>query len=445
MYISDQSPFHFVDQNTLLELLPIAAYGVTAPDGVIVWFNKRAAELWGREPKLGDSDERFCGAYRLFYPDGSYMAHVNTPVAFALNTGKSVHDAEVVIERPDSSRVTVSVHIDTIRDKQGKIVGAVNFFHDITERKKKEVALRHLYEEVNEHSENLHSENNQLTQENEERKQIQERLQKSESQFRELAESLEQKVTERTLELEKRNAEVVMQAEQLRALSTSLLEAQDQERRHIARELHDSAGQILAALTISLDQIGDDARQTAPHLVSRLDEIQRLVHQLLREIRTASYLLHPPLLDEAGLASALSWYVQGVIERSGIQVQLDIDRTPERLPSGIELAIFRLVQECLTNVHRHSSSKTASVRVNREGASVRVEVRDEGRGMPPDRLSEIQSKRSGVGIMGIRERLRELNGEMSIDSSEGGTTVTATIPIPREARLAEREPYQTAV
>ena len=445
MYKSDQSPFHFVDQNTFLDLLPIAVYGVTAPDGAIVWFNKRATELWGREPNLGESKERFCGAHRLFYPDGSYMAHSDTPVAFALNTGKSVHDAEVIIERPDLSRVTVAVHIDPIRDKEGKIVGAVSFFHDITERNKREVELKNLYEEVNAHSENLHSENTQLTQENEERKHMQEKLQKSEGRFRELAESLEQKVTERTLELEKRNAEVVMQAEQLRGLSTSLLEAQDQERRHIARELHDSAGQILAALTISLDQSIDDARQTAPHLVSRLDEIQRLAHQLLREIRTASYLLHPPLLDEAGLPSALSWYVQGVIERSSIQVQLDIDRSLERLPSGIELAIFRLVQECLTNVHRHSTSKTASIRVAREGAVVRVEVHDEGKGMSPDRLSEIQSKRSGVGIMGIRERLRELNGQMSIESSDTGTSVKATIPISQEARSTEIEPFQTAV
>ncbi len=116
----------------------MAAYAVRAPDGVIAWFNSRAAKLWGRVPKLNDTDERFCGAYKLYRPDGSYMAHSDTPVAVALNTGASTHDEEVVIERPDGSRVTVSVHIDPIRDNDGAIVGVVNFFHDISERKQAE-------------------------------------------------------------------------------------------------------------------------------------------------------------------------------------------------------------------------------------------------------------------------------------------------------------------
>lgn len=373
------------------------------------------------------------------------MAHGDTPVALALTTGKSVRGAEVIIERPDSSRVSVSAHIDPIRDTDAKIVGVVCFFHDISERKQKEVELQQLYEQVKARIENLRTLNIHLLRENADRKYVQEKLEKSENGFRQLAESLEQKVTERTLELEQRNAEVVTQSEQLRSLSTNLLQAQDEERRHIARELHDSAGQILAALTINLDQGMDEARQTAPQLVPRLDEIHHLAHQLLREIRTVSYLLHPPLLDEAGLSSALSWYVQGVIERSGIQVDLDMDSSFERLPKGIELAIFRLAQECLTNVHRHSGSKTASIRVARNGSSVRVEVRDQGKGISPDRLLDIQSKHSGVGIMGIRERLRELNGEMSIDSTAAGTTITATIPIPQEIYPSEDQSFQTAV
>jgi two-component system, NarL family, sensor kinase len=321
----------------------------------------------------------------------------------------------------------------------------VSFLHDITERKNKEAELQNVNKGMKTQSESLHALNTQLAEENADHRNAQEALLKSEERFRRLTETLEQKVRERTLELEQRNAEVVTQAEQLRSLSTSLLQAQDEERRHIARELHDSAGQLLAALTISLDQGIDEARHSAPHLISRLDEVQRLAHQLLREVRTASYLLHPPLLDEAGLSSALSWYVQGVIDRSGIQVELEIDRTFERLPSGIELAIFRLVQECLTNVHRHSSSKTAYICVARERAGVRVEVRDQGKGMSPDRLSQIQSKHSGVGIMSIRERVRELNGEMNIESGVTGTTITATIPIPQEDRSTEDQPFQTAV
>src|SRR5258708_30361425 len=122
----------------LVDLLPMAAYGVRAPDGVISWFNSRAAERWGRVPVIGDTEERFCGAHKLYHADGSYMAHCDTPVALALHTGVSVHEQEVVIERPDGSRVTVSVHIDPIRDTDGAIVGVVNFFQDITERKQAE-------------------------------------------------------------------------------------------------------------------------------------------------------------------------------------------------------------------------------------------------------------------------------------------------------------------
>src|ERR1700730_11324656 len=125
-------------QAYLTELFPMAAYAVRAPDGVIAWFNSRAAELWGRVPVVGDTDERFCGAYKLYRADGTHMAHCDTPVALALKTGASVHKQEVVIERPDGSRVIVSVHIDPIRDNDGAIVGVVNFFHDIDERKQAE-------------------------------------------------------------------------------------------------------------------------------------------------------------------------------------------------------------------------------------------------------------------------------------------------------------------
>jgi two-component system CheB/CheR fusion protein len=125
-------------QARLIELFPMAAYAVRAPDGVIAWFNSRAVELWGRVPALGDTDERFCGAYKLYRADGTHMAHCDTPVALALETGASVHEQELVIERPDGSRVTVSVHIDPIRDERGAIVGVVNFFHDISERKQAE-------------------------------------------------------------------------------------------------------------------------------------------------------------------------------------------------------------------------------------------------------------------------------------------------------------------
>ena len=226
---------------------------------------------------------------------------------------------------------------------------------------------------------------------------------------------------------------------------TRLMKTQDEERRRIARELHDSAGQTLAVLGINLAQLVDRAKSLAPELAKEGKEIEAIVQQLSREIRTTSYLLHPPLLDESGLASALSWYVEGLAERSQIAVTLDVAANLGRLPSDMELAIFRVVQECLTNIHRHSGSKTAVIRVSRTGETVRTEVRDQGKGISPERLLEIQSQGSGVGIRGIRERIRHFHGEMKIESSGSGTSVIVIIPIPRQAHSADSEPLQAAV
>ena len=226
---------------------------------------------------------------------------------------------------------------------------------------------------------------------------------------------------------------------------TRLMKTQDEERRRIARELHDSAGQTLAVLGINLAKFVDRAKSLAPELAKEGKEIEAIVQQLSREIRTTSYLLHPPLLDESGLASALSWYVEGLAERSQIAVTLDVASNLGRLPGDMELAIFRVVQECLTNIHRHSGSKTAVIRVSRTGETVRTEVRDQGKGISPERLLEIQSQGSGVGIRGIRERIRHFHGEMKIESSGSGTSVIVIIPMPREARSADSEPLQAAV
>jgi two-component system, NarL family, sensor kinase len=224
-----------------------------------------------------------------------------------------------------------------------------------------------------------------------------------------------------------------------------LMKIQDEERRKIARELHDSAGQTLTALDLSLAQLLDRARVVAPELAKQGKEIEVMVQQLFREIRTTSYLLHPPLLDEAGLSSALNWYVQGVGERSGIRISLSISDDVGRLPAEMELAIFRMVQECLTNIHRHAESKTALIRLIRQGESLWIEVRDEGKGIPGQRLAEIQSRGSGVGIGGIRERLRQFHGEMKIESNSSGTTVIASIPLPKDASSQGQERFRAAV
>ena len=201
---------------------------------------------------------------------------------------------------------------------------------------------------------------------------------------------------------------------------------------------------------MSLAQLVQKAESIAPELAKEGKEIEEVVQQLHREIRTTSYLLHPPLLDEAGLNSALSGYVQGVAERSGMAIQLNLSEDFGRLPSDMELAIFRVVQECLTNIHRHAESKTACIRVGRDKASVYIEVRDEGKGVSPQRFAEIQSRGSGVGISGIRERLRQFHGEIKIESTDTGTSVLVSIPFPASTYIASQEaaeepPFKTAV
>jgi signal transduction histidine kinase len=206
---------------------------------------------------------------------------------------------------------------------------------------------------------------------------------------------------------------------------------QDEERRRIARDLHDSAGQLLAVIGMQLSTLALDLRQAAPQLNEQVEETERLVEQLQKEIRTTSYLLHPPLLDEAGLYSALSWYVEGLNKRSGVQTGLEITPDFGRLPRDIELVVFRLVQESLTNVHRHSGSKTAMIRIARDEGTITVTVQDQGKGIPPEKLLQIQSEGSGVGIRGMRERLRQFNGELRIESGKRGTRVWVTMTIPQ--------------
>ena len=217
----------------------------------------------------------------------------------------------------------------------------------------------------------------------------------------------------------------------LRALSARLLQLQDEERRRIARELHDSAGQLLVALDLNLASVGNDSEKLRPESIRSIAECKQLVQELSRELRTISHLLHPPLLDEAGLPSAVRWYVDGYAKRSRIPVKLDLASDLGRLPRDVETTVFRIVQECLTNVHRHSESPTAEIRILRCKDQVTVEVRDQGRGMSAGtRRNSGKPVTPGVGIQGMRERVRQLGGQLEIESVNGhGTLVRATLPV----------------
>ena len=286
-----------------------------------------------------------------------------------------------------------------------------------------------------------------ITQDITARKQAEDALRASESRFRDLAQNLDREVQARTAELRARNEQMLHAAEGLKELSGRLLQIQDEERRRVARDLHDSAGQMVTALDLELGSLAEDIRKSAPHLSKKLESSQNLLQQLHREIRTTSYLLHPPLLDEAGLNSALNWYVQGLSQRSGIGIELEIPEGFGRLPRDLELAIFRLVQESLTNIHRHSGSKTAGIRLARSPEAVYVGIQDQGCGIPAERLEKILEGGSGVGICGMRERLRQFGGDLQIESSERGTRVSVSVAMGKSADSHQggMEPLHAAI
>jgi len=213
----------------------------------------------------------------------------------------------------------------------------------------------------------------------------------------------------------------------LRQLSARLLRLQDIERRRIARELHDSLGQYLVGLKLNIDMLRQSPREDL------WSETEQLMQRCISEVRTLSYLLHPPTMDEAGFVSAARWYVEGFAQRSGVKVTLDAPQELNRLPDALELALFRVLQEALTNVHRHSGASKAHVLILQDEDKVLLEVRDNGRGLPKELLTQFYATGTGlgVGLAGVRERARELGGRMALESDHNGTLVGISIPTPR--------------
>jgi PAS domain S-box-containing protein len=334
-------------------------------NGIITSWNKSAERMFGY------SEEEVLGKpIALIIPADMQAEEVE--ILRRLRSGERIEHFETVRVSKEGKRVLVSLTISPVRDSSGKIVGASKIARDITRIKETELALREAHEQ------------------------------------------LDAKVKERTSELNQAQ-------ERLRMLSARLLQMQDDERRRIARELHDTAGQILVALNLNLVPVEGELQKSDPGLAKQITESLRLVEELSRDLRTMSHLLHPPLLDEAGLLSAVRWYVEGFAERSKIDVDLHLDPKVGRLPEELETAVFRIVQECLTNIHRHSGSNSASIVITRDEHNVTVEIRDQGRGMA-------MPVRAGVGIQGMGERARQLGGRLEIESGNGGTRVAAIFP-----------------
>jgi PAS domain S-box-containing protein len=376
---------------TLFDLAPVAVYCCDA-SGVIRDYNSRAAELWGRTPEVGDSDERFCGSFKMYRPDGSFMPHEQCPMGDVL-TGKvpGIHDGEVHIERPDGSRVIVIVNIAPLKDERGEVIGAINCFYDVTERRKAEDALRQSV------ADRLHAEN----------------------ALRRANEELESVVRKRTASL--------------RHLSAKLMRSQDDERRRIARNLHDSLGQYLTSIKMNLESLrGSDAPNKDEVLSATLESVERS----LSETRTLSCLLHPPLLDEVGFTSAARWCIDEFAKRSGIKVlELELPEGVDRLPELVRITLFRILQESLTNVHRHSGSPSVEVRLKISNGQAVLTVRDFGRGVPAELLqgSQANGAHFGVGLSGMRERVTDLGGTFEIQSGGNGTLITVSISLATES------------
>lgn len=369
----------------LLDLSNDAIFVRDAADRVTYW-NKSASELYGysREEAVGRVSHELL---RTEFPEP--LERITEQLQQDKRwTGELIH------RHKDGSRIVVASRWALDRDGRGHQERVLETNNDITQQKQSEKALR-----------------------------------ESEERLRTLSDSLEVQVHARTQELEQRNAEILQQSEQLRELSNRLLKTQDDERRRIARELHDSAGQLITVLGMNLAGIAQRVGQN-PSLSETVEDTQNLVQQLSREIRTTSYLLHPPLLDENGLSQAIHWYMQGLKERSDLDIELSIPENFGRLPADLELTIFRIVQEGLTNIHRHSGSKTATIRLSRGADSVLLRIEDHGKGISPEKLVAIRAQRTGVGITGMRERVRHLKGDMDIQSNGTGATISVTFPVP---------------
>ncbi|MGA8037603.1 MAG: PAS domain-containing protein [Candidatus Acidiferrales bacterium] len=354
-------------------------------EGRFVFVNQALLDLWGLTLEKAVGKDFF----QLRYPD-ELAARLQRQIQIVFETKEGLTD-ETEYHSPTGAGGYYEYIFRPVFDRTGNVELVAGSTRDITEHKR-----------------------------------IEQQLQSAQTE-------LEERVLERTAELKLAN-------QSLRNLSAQLLQIRDEEGRRLARDLHDSAGQMLAAIAMNIATVKAEVHKLDDAGARAVLENDALIKEMTREIRTVSYLLHPPLLDELGLQSALSWYVDGFSERSKIQTELEIASDFGRLPIDIETAIFRIVQECLTNIHRHSGSTTALIRVSRENEKIVVVVQDWGTGIPADRLApENSGGLKGVGFRGMTERLRHLGGSLQIYSDTHGTVVTASFPVEKRDPADEME------
>ena len=354
-----------------------AAIIITDCTGTITYWNPFAEELYGWRSKevIGRDIREITVSTETEQEAEMHLA--------ALSSGKA-WSGEFQVRCKSGDFLTALVTLSPLIDEDGATTGIVGVSQDLSGRKQSEEELRSAHAEM------------------------------------------ERRVLERTAELDIAN-------NSLRDLSARLLHMRDHEARRLARELHDSVGQLLAAIAMNTATVKAQVHKLDEDGGKAVAENMLLVEQISDEIRTISHLLHPPLLDELGLGSALGWYVDGFSERSKIPVELTVPSELGRLSTEVETAIFRIVQECLTNIHRHSGSKTAAIRIVEDAGKILVVVQDSGTGFPAEKLRLTSEGRSGVGFRGMAERIRHLGGDLKIQSDHKGTLVTAVLPLQRRS------------
>jgi PAS domain S-box-containing protein len=354
-------------------------------DGIITSWNHAAERMFGYTAK-----QAVGRSINIIVPQE--LRQQEEDILQRLRSGEHIHHLETVRCTSTGERVDVSLTISLVKAKglNRRSIGASAIIRDISERKRVEARLK--------------AANDQL----------------------------EQGVVQRTAELQQKNDALIAQSATVRELSGRLLQLQDEERRRIARELHDSVGQLLAAININASRIAREKANLSPGAVRGAEENLALTEQVLTEIRTMSHLLHPPLLDEVGLESAIRWFIDGFSQRSKIAVTLNIQPQFERLSPDLEIALFRVIQECLTNVHRHSGGRKADILLARNETCVHLEVSDDGHGIPSEKQVDLNSPGTlGVGFRGMNERLNQLGGKLQVHSTPNGTRVSATLPVDR--------------
>jgi signal transduction histidine kinase len=350
-------------RDSMIRELPLLPAAVCVCDrfGAVELYNRAAVDLWGWKPAGPPANQRFCGAYRLFYPDGTQMLHSESPAAEVLRMGVPLRNRELVIGRPDGTRVPVLANVVPLRDAEGTMVGVVSCLQDITDRK--------------------HSE---------------ERLRESN--------------------------------DKLQLLSRRLVESQETERRHIARELHDEVGQTLTVAEMNLQSLMRSSR--ASPLTRRLKDSLQAVERVLAQVRDLSLNLRPSMLDDLGLESALKWYINRQAALSGLRSEFQSDALEDRLDPVIETACFRVAQEALTNVVRHARASAVNVTLRKQDGHLHLLVRDDGVGFDVEALRQKAAQGASLGLLSMEERTTLVDGRFELKSTPGqGAEVHAFFPL----------------